>query len=337
MLFKIINENQPNFTTLLNKLIDISEILPIYSAAHMKYYENFYDKKLIENISFLVCDENQALGAFLAHSYEDTLTSKSFSYFGMPTLFVISPNISNDLKLEICELMIRNLNRIGFFSKKIISNYNILLPFNSINTIGSAEIFLKNARNSRVIYERTINLLDDDEIIFSNLSKSVKSAIKKNKEQKSSLTFFDHLSSTSGQISAISVLKKLHFESAGRKTRSDETWEIQLEQLQEGSILVTQGVINDEVVHSSLFLINGKSVFYGVSANKIETRENSISHIFLYKTIIELKKRNYSILFMGQQFESLGRTLNPKEIGIEQFKSFFGGNLKPFLSLSANA
>jgi len=336
MILNLISESHPKFSNLLNDLLEKAEVLPIYATRHKKYYEIVHKKQIIKDFSFLIADNEQALGAFLGCEYENQLEKNYLSYGGMPCMFIVLPSIKLDLNSIISNRIMYQLNENKFLSKYATLDFEILFPFHTVNTITSIEKLIKGAKKHQVNYERAINLLEEEPIIFASFSKSTKNAIKKIKNEEAEIFIFDSNSTNSEQIYAMSILKKMHFDSAGRKTRSDESWDEQANQLRKGSILVTHGSIDKEIVHSSLFLLNGKSAYYGVSANKIGSGKSSVSHYFLYRTIIELKKRGFAVLFMGRQHESLERTLSNKEEGIEQFKSFFGGNLKPFLGFSSN-
>jgi hypothetical protein len=337
MLFNLISESHPKFSNLLDELLEKAEVLPVYATAHKNYYEILYKKQIIKNSSFLLTVNDRILGAFLGYEYENKSTNNNLSYFGMPCVFVIMPGIKDELKISISNRMISQLTESQIIKKLAILDFEIIFPFHTVNTIGSIEKFIKVARKHQINYERAINLLEEEQEIFANLSKSVKSAVKKSKSQSVKTYLFDNESTISEQSYAISVLKKMHLEAAGRQTRTDESWDEQSNQLREGSILVTHGNVNNETIHSSLFLLNGKTAYYGVSANKIGSSDSSVSHYFLYQTMIELKNRGFTILFMGRQYESMDMILSNKQKGIQQFKSFFGGNLKPFLGFSSNA
>jgi hypothetical protein len=123
-------------------------------------------------------------------------------------------------------------------------------------------------------------------------------------------------------------LRKLHLESAGRLTRSLESWEIQKKQVRQGSSIVVNGFIESKLVHASLFLLSGTKAFYGVSANNYDN-DFSISHAFIFKTFLHLKSLNTEKIYMGKQYENLNFELDEKIINISKFKSFFGGVLVP--------
>lgn len=333
---EILSENNPLFSDHLNQLLDQAGVLPIYATAHKNYYKIIFNNPPQKNFNIVVTNLGKALGAFLINEFADEGERGNLSYFGLPGLFVISPEITDQEKNEVAKKIIDHLVSRDFknLCKKL--NFDIIFPFHSMNEISATEKIVKLGNNHYINYERVINLSADEASIYKNYSKSVKDCIHKTNLQDVEFKVFDSYASKSEQEFAIFKLKQLHLASAGKITRSSESWDEQLALLRNGSVLITHGILKGEVVHSSLFLQNLGSVYYGVSANQISSQEISISHYFLHKTIIELRRRKYLQLYMGRQYENLERKINKKEEGIAQFKSFYGGTIKPFIGISKN-
>lgn len=119
-------------------------------------------------------------------------------------------------------------------------------------------------------------------------------------------------------IGGIPVLRLSHYKRAGRKTRSDKTWEIQQQMIEN-----FQAIVLHTMDSAALFYYNPISAYYAVSAG-----ENG--HSVIWRAIKEFKKINLEFLELGEQVFS-GDT---KEVNISHFKSGFGGICKIRLNLT---
>lgn len=117
-------------------------------------------------------------------------------------------------------------------------------------------------------------------------------------------------------------LRQLHGQSAGRETRSDETWELQARMITAGEAICLG---TDEA--ASLFVYNDQRCYYAVSAkvNRCPT------HPIIWAAMRFAKGLGIRWFEMGQQhFDAK----DMKTKGISLFKSAFGGRTRVFLDFT---
>lgn len=140
----------------------------------------------------------------------------------------------------------------------------------------------------------------DEQMLFREVRKSYKNLIHKYQPV----------------LSDISTLKEIHIEVCGRQTRSDDTWQIQQEMIDQGQgfCLSTHGA-------AAFFMHTEECAYYGVGAS----HNDVYSHPLIWYAIMECKKRGVRFLEMGEQ---LFHGQDTKALGIAKFKRGFGGVTK---------
>jgi FemAB family protein len=123
--------------------------------------------------------------------------------------------------------------------------------------------------------------------------------------------------------------KKLHIKVAGRKTRSDKTWEIHYKDICENkSFLIYLLDNNNEMVGGGLFQYTKDEALYAVAAYDRNQFDKPMGHVIQFRAIEELKKRTASWYKLGGR-PFLNGQANPteKEIKIAEFKHGFSTHL----------
>ena len=316
------------FNYLRDKILSESEANPIYASHFTDYYQEYFHRKPDKKLEFVVLHEGTAILLFLLHDYAATNKEvRHFSYYGLPGIIAINSETNSDIQDLAMKKILSHLREIGVIKNLRSSSFEITSPNSSSKNITSLEELISLCSSAYMYFERVIDLSKDADELVSNFSKSVKSAIKNNELAADSFRLIDSNSPEETRKETIKALKELHFLSAGRRTRSDETWEIQGSLLASGSIVIGLGYLQEELVHGAMFMLADKSAFYAVSANSRELIGTSIAHPFIFRSILALKTLGIQKIYMGRQFEELTRDITEKERNIAKFKSFFGGNL----------
>jgi FemAB family protein len=134
----------------------------------------------------------------------------------------------------------------------------------------------------------------------------------------------------------IEEFRQLHIQVAKRETRSQETWDIQYEQVLHNEAFVILGELEEELVTAAFFVHSKKCCYYGASASKRELFDKPLSHYVLWRAILHAKGLGCRFFEMGEQFYSKNQEPfhSQKELGISLFKSGFGGQTDVRLYLS---
>jgi FemAB family protein len=129
---------------------------------------------------------------------------------------------------------------------------------------------------------------------------------------------------------------QLHFYVSGRKTRSDETWALQLRQIAVGEALLV--LLRDEdgkMVGGGFFQFSRDEAVYAVGAYDRKLFPKPLGHVVQATAIEELKRRNICWLKLGRRFFSSDfPTPTEKELSISDFKSGFSSHLFPEFSFN---
>ena len=332
---EIIDSRNLKFNELRDRIISDSDANPIYDSTFTDYYNEYFQTAIKSKFEIIVLNHGVPVLLFLIHEYEKTNSEgEPLSYYGLPGLIATNIKVSSDVKDFAFLEALNYLREIGALKKFRSNPFQLIYPDISSNKINCLKELIALSTSTHIYFENVIDTSKEKEELLRNCSKSVKSAIKNSEYNGTYFTCIDSKSSEISRMGAISDLKKLHFLSAGRSTRSDRSWNLQESLLENGSVVIGVGYSNDKVVHGAMFMLANKKAFYAVSANSKELNGKSGSHSFIYTSILALKDRGIERVYMGRQFEELTRNISEKERNIAKFKSFFGGNLVMVIGLS---
>ncbi len=215
--------------------------------------------------------------------------------------------------------------------EKIAKILNIKEWRSSDNFEGSSRItpwhLLSMGKGAEVslIHELYVDLTLELGIIKSRFRKSYKSLIKEEKFDLKSFVM------SKGDHKTWSEFKKLHLFSAGRVTRSDETWEMHFEDINNNCGMLIY--IRDK---EGLFLGGGFFNFtkdeavYSVAAYNRDFFHLPLGHIVQFRAINELKKRFIKWYRIGH-LPFIGDEVSPSEkyLNIGTFKKGFATKILP--------
>ena len=321
---EIINSCNSNFNSHWDSICEKAEINPIFSSPFFSFYTEYLGFYFDSDHRLLVVDNNKPV---LALAMTKTNSEKlEFNFFEKPvTLFSHLSSSQDDLDIAL-SLLFREFNQlipINFFNNSTLE-YRYSEYFDGKGVTSFGKKCIESSSIVLPVFEQYIPLNEDLTSIKSYFSKSVKTAIKDSMKRGLGVNIYDSDSSQSDVLAAFGELRKLHFESARRMTRSDSTWDMQYNLILQGeSFLIT--ISNDsEVLGAALFYNNRATAYYAVSARKSEIKF-SVSHVLVYEGIKYSKKIGLKRLYMGPQFSNKISDSDKKIESIENFKSFFGG------------
>jgi FemAB family protein len=130
--------------------------------------------------------------------------------------------------------------------------------------------------------------------------------------------------------------RELHLKVSGRKTRSDETWALHLQDIQaQQAFLVYLRNSDGEMVGSGFFNFTRDEGLYAVAAYSRSLFDKPLGHVVQYRAIEELKARGVRWYKIGARpYRSEIPTPMDKEISICEFKQGFASHLFPRLVLN---
>lgn len=124
---------------------------------------------------------------------------------------------------------------------------------------------------------------------------------------------------------------RLHLRVSERKTRSDETWALQLQDIgNHNAFLVYLRNSNGEMVGGGLFNFTRDEGVYAVGVYDRSLFDKPLGHVVQYRAIEELKNRGARWYKIGTRpFHSETPTPTDKEVSIGEFKQGFASHVFP--------
>jgi hypothetical protein len=314
---------ETNFDKILEEFIINSGTNPIYSPVFSPYYQecDFTDAT---NKSLVIVQEEIPIVA-LVFSFSENQT-KRVTYFGLPAQLIVSTEASqSDLDTAIV-LMLEQLQRIGVpvANGRILSPFSVEIEPRALRSRRAEKLFFSNSQ-IEMRFDRILHLSEN---LGAGYSKSVRQALKQidlDIKLISKDSLFEEI--TAG----INNLKGLHYESAGRLTRSSASWDYQSRFVEKGAAVIVQGSLRNEIVTSALFMQNANNAFYAVSASSQRIPEISLSHLIVDYAARKLPDLGISKIWLGEQYTNMIKPISEKEQRIQEFKSYFGGIIQTHL------
>jgi hypothetical protein len=181
----------------------------------------------------------------------------------------------------------------------------------------------RNAAESKKWWQ-IIDLTKTETALWSDLRKSYKGCINGGRRKLD-------VRVTRGRDS-FDALRRLHFEAAGRNTRSDETWEAQWKTVVDGEAFLATSALDGVIVSASYFQLTRHDCYYGVSAADRSLFKLPLNHAPMWDAIRHAKELGCLRFHLGEQvWEAEGATR--KEAAIAEFKRGFGGETVPEIIL----
>lgn len=180
--------------------------------------------------------------------------------------------------------------------------------------------FLMNGRVYGVISSATADMMEKDveceekyfyviNLIQANIKKNLRKSYKSLVNRRDGIIFSP----------TIKNLKELHLKVSGRKTRSDETWDIQQEMIDVGEGFVVELYKEGTLLSAAFFMKNQWSCYYACAASI----KGVNSHPVIWAAIEYCKAEGLERFELGEKLEG-----TEKEKNISMFKAGFGAKLE---------
>ena len=261
----IVQLNEKNFNFYCNEILEINKRDSIeYNLNFLKYLKEIeIESKFIDN-SFAVVQENKPVAIFLGN-IEKKKNSKLKMYSLSSVYFEGNTNLKKNTKKTV----------INYFDKILKDcegkiEFEDFLKNGKINII-TEHLISKNAKISHKIYKK-IDLSKDEKILRESIRKSYKSLINWG-EREIEVNIYEKDNILKSNFKSY---KKLHFEVAKKRTRSDKSWEIQYDLIKSGNcflIMVTFATM-EHLFQKESYSINLFFIIYFGKQYRLQKRKN---------------------------------------------------------------
>lgn len=299
---------------------------PSFYLSSYIIYQDIYHRDIFKdtsNISIVIYSQNEPIGIWPLSVWKDkenNVLGSNFTWL-LPPLFL--SNIPNSVIksisttcMEVLENLAKDLNIKNFWITDQFQGGIGLSDWYSLCLLKSNEI---------KIYHELYSCLEEPlEVIRSNLRKSYKSLV--NKAIKNLDIRFLKDSNEEIWID----FQKLHKSVAGRTTRSEETWNIQLKAISKGEAIFAYALDpNKKMIGGSLFYLTEAESFYAIGAYDRDLNHLFLGHALQYSAMLELKRMGVRWHRLGLYLTEGHDQISKKDSSISYFKKGFSSHVVP--------
>ena len=324
----IIDSQHKSFSAYLEELWISQELQhPLYTENSTRWLSGQYDDnaKKYENKSFIVLTDKKPIIAFIGYKTKSD-KEKKLSFFDFPCISIQNKKLSKKEK-------------ILFLSEydKIISDNKLNIFYRDMNIYDELSALSKHLLHKGAKPEPHfsvfINLKDKKEKLWNDLRKSYKGIINLAKKEVRQIKYdYKNIS-----WDVMNDFKKLHYQEAGKETRTEKNWKIQLDMIKSKKAFLFTSYLNDILLGAAFFIYTKNDCYYASSAYNKNSSFKSVGHSIIWNAILEAKKLGCKRLETGDQFYfnfSNNYNSDSKNLKLSHFKSGFGGKTKTFLNLN---
>ena len=285
--------------------------------------------KIAEDFSIIIKNQDNYISVFPLFVYQE---GESFA-IGILDRKILPPLFDNGIseknKKQIIEIILNFLEKIK--SKLNVQAFEFVDNISPSSAISQwHKIIVNNKYKCSIHREAFVDLGYQISDIRSLIRKSYKSLISKGEKLWNTQVEF--------KVSNARWLefKELHLKAAGRKTRSDKSWDILQDGITNKDLLFIYCTDNNnKMIGGSIFFLTKNEAYYGIAAYDRDLFDFPIGHVIQYKAINEFKKMNLSWYRLGNvPYISDDPKPSNKEINIGTFKNGFSTHLFPQFTLS---
>ncbi|MBC7861386.1 MAG: hypothetical protein IAF38_00345 [Bacteroidia bacterium] len=244
-----------------------------YLPLSEKYYSEYHGGKYSDH-SFVLYNKNEPVLYFPCN-----LNNNRLSWFEFP--ISIFCTIKDPLILtEIYKLL-------ESFLEKLVREKSVSELFVYFNEYLTRSFFTKIAE-VKSHHHTMIDLQIPEENIKANIRKSNKTLVNWG-QRELVLKITDH---SNPDRELFNEFHDFHIRTAGRKTRSDESWNTQYEMVLQGQAFFVSAYYKDKIASNLLILHGLEEAYYGVAVNDRELMEKNepITHYPLLASVYHAKK-----------------------------------------------
>lgn len=304
----------------------------VHTTTWLKWVQEISNEKFMANLSFFIKKEDEIV-AICPLIIEKGPYGKQFSFLEAP---IPSPALLNNLEVDarqkVFEYYAQVLNQLA--REQDVNYVSIKIPAPSKNYIESplpvAHPMLKYGYTNLPYLTQVIDLKKEEKQIWQQIRKGHRADIKKALKQCQAFAW-DQSNINSDKIAEY---QQLHQKDAGRKTRSESTFEMMHNWIRNNYAILVEVRVEEKPAAFALIMTYKNGAYYGSGCKDPDRISLRASHLVQWKAIQWLKDHNYTIYDVGLQWfqPQWFITLDEKEFSIAHFKRGFGGQTIPLLT-----
>ncbi len=283
-----------------------------------KYYAEYYGEAFAD-FSFYLANDNGKVINVLCYKINDQLCwpldgvkADSFNAYS-----------KSDAK-EIANIIVNHVEAKANESSCAQIVIKDTLPEGKLSTLG--EVLFNAKYHSKITYEMLIDFQGFSEnAYYKTIRKSYKSLINWGKKNLN----INIINKENLSLDEFLAFKQFHHKISGRQTRSDASWNIQYQMIEQGIGELILAYYQDNLVAGSLFMDQYDISMYFTGVYERDLFEFGLSHYLLYLGVCRSYERGMTKHFSLGNFET--DIIDPKWYNIQFFKKGFCQTMVPTL------
>jgi len=276
-----------------------------YSDLSLEYYKEYFGPEYSNHSMVVISSTGDPVLALYAYT-----KTGIFTHWGAPVTVIEAPFGSTGEKQLAYRALLLKLTE--HFKKHAFEKFSF---YDNAFLTGSYHSKIEKIQTELV---SSIDLTLSEAELKSNIRKSYKSLVNWG-ERNLSIQLIDHTNPDYGQFIRF---RDFHIHTAGRKTRSDTSWDLQFESIRNNEAYVVLATQEENLVSATLVLHGKTKAYYGVGVydRELMARNVAVAHYNMMFSITHAKKINLKQFDLGHHDAG---SENEKENNIFRFKSGF--------------
>jgi len=285
-----------------NDRINLHDDFSLYFNSEILKYEQAYYQKDFSVFSFMI---------------EDIDSICIFKCYCNNQSFLISP-LCFDNAFDFNKGIKISKIITSYFKENLIKPQFINLPWSN-NLMNHFKLQMLSIGKLKPSLEMYIDLRETSENLWNSIRKSYKSLINYGKKSIIVETEFNK--------EIWNECKDFHFHIAKRKTRNNQTWEIQRKMLQKNKAKLFYIQEDNKLLGFAFFTLSKSKAIYAVGVfDRSKFEKISIAHIIIWRAIEYFKSNGFNQIYLGE-FAPENHLNNQKLHNINHFKLGFCNKL----------
>ncbi len=297
----------------------------LYSNAFKCYQIEYNSNQSFVDKSLLLIEDKLPLLA-LSYAQHELNELTQFSFFGNAVYLLENKNMSSTQRERAHKLLRKHIDELVASHPKM----KIYVKDTSEQLGLLARLFLEKGADVKLKFTQVIDLRKSEEELKKDVRHSFHSLISWGDKNISTQL----LESKNFTSKCLEGFRNLHISVAGRETRSEKSWRIQEQIIQENEAFALLGTLENKLETAALFHYSKSHCYYGVSASNRELFEKPLLHSLLWNAILHAKKLGCIYFELGEQYFVESDVVTKKDVNISTFKRGFGGEIHKYCEVT---
>jgi hypothetical protein len=301
--FSHFSENQLNLL-IQSSVYQKSQKSYLYLESHARYNKAYFEKD--NSLSFAIFNGIDVIAVVFANQ----TIGEQLSYFTAPVGVFVSDTAEGELKYLTEQLITQKIIQLG----RVLKLKKLILP-DQVSVTGNFLNLQPKVVNHYIAF---MDLSLSEDHLKQRTRKSARSLLNWGKNNLQ----IQIMNRSNSDVKYFKAFQNFHLEVAGRKTRSDQSWDLQYENLVQGEAFLILAYLGGAIVSGSYITCATEEAYYsvGVYNRELMAEKKPVARWPIFAAALEAKRIGLKTLILGDVGPHFA---NDKEKDIADFKKSF--------------